>query len=87
MGNLFRVCVRCDESYESGTYRAHRQVCRPVRFNTRGYGRTVMVQEVLDAIRTGRSQSDVAREFGVTRQRVNQIVKRDARWPQEGKAA
>lgn len=87
MGNVFRVCVRCDQPYESGAYTTHRLTCRPLHYNTRGRRRTVFVQEVVDAVRSGRSQSDVAREFGVSRQRVSQIVKRDRLWPQEGKAA
>lgn len=78
MGNIFRVCTTCDEQYEAGTFKAHAKVHTPVR------RRIVPVKVhpawVLELVGQGKSYAQVAREVGLTRERVRQIV-------QEGRAA
>jgi transcriptional regulator len=67
MGNAFRICVECFQPYPAGTWREHRSTHT-----------TTQVEEVRSLLAKGLSQAEVARRLGVTRQRINAIVRRAA---------
>ncbi len=71
---LFRVCLLCDEQYAAGTYRAHAAVHVPKRKGNQG-PTPKSYAGVFNLYALGLSQSEIARQLGVTRQRVHQILK------------
>jgi len=73
-----RRCATCDETYPGGGYRAHALVHTQVRKSATGgpvQENTIRAREMADQ---GLSQSAIARSLGISRQRVHQILHRDA---------
>lgn len=64
---VIRTCTVCGSRYLGGTYTEHRAT-HPRRM-------TEVQARVLDLLAQGHTQSEVARIVGVTRQRVNAIVR------------
>lgn len=67
---VIRTCLVCDLPYLGGTYREHQR--KHPRRVTAGQAR------ILALIEQGHTQAEVARIVGVSRQRVNEIVRRVA---------
>jgi DNA-binding CsgD family transcriptional regulator len=67
---VIRTCPRCSQQYLGGTYGQHRQK-HPRRV-------TAVQARITDLMAQGYTQSEVARLVGVSRQRVNAVVRRAA---------
>jgi predicted DNA-binding protein (UPF0251 family) len=67
MGNAFRICNDCLQPYPAGTWREHR-AGHPIS----------QLAEVRALLAEGLTQAEAARRLGVTRQRVNAILRRAA---------